>query len=84
MKTQNKKVISYVTKQGMILKKFRDTEQFFLNGGQSKTIIHFKMGLHKFMKKYPALKRPTLSSNYFKNNFNVIKTVCRNSVTLFL
>ena len=81
-KTQNKRAIGYKGKQGQPIKKFRDTVQFLEIVGQSKSTIHFKMGLHKFLKKY--LKKSTLSTNYFKNNFKeVIKTICKNNVKLF-
>ena len=69
IKTQNKKAIGYIAKQGEILKKFKDTQNFFDNVGQSKSTIYFKISLYKFLKKYPLLKTSTLQSIYFKNNF---------------
>ena len=69
IKTQNKKAIGYIAKQGEILKNFKDTQNFFDNVGQSKSTIYFKISLYKFLKKYPLLKRSTLQSIYFKNNF---------------
>ena len=41
------------------------------------------MGLYKFLKKFLALKKSMLSSNSFKNNFKVIKTVCKNNPKQF-
>ena len=41
------------------------------------------MGLFKFLKKFLALKKSMLSSNNFKNNFKVIKTVCKNNPKQF-
>ena len=76
MKTQNKRALG---KQGQLLKKFRETEQ---NVGQKKSKIYFKIGLYKCLKKYPKLKKSTLSSNYFQKNFKVIKIVCKNNITL--
>ena len=69
IKTQNKKAIGYIAKQGEILKIFKDTQNFFDNVGQSKSTIYFKISPYKFLKKYPLLKTSTLQSIYFKNNF---------------
>ena len=80
IKMQNKRAIVYIGKQGQLLKKFKDTKQLFEPVGQSKSIIHSNMGLCK-LNKYPTLEKSTLSSNYFKNNFRVIKTMCKNNVT---
>ena len=43
IKTQNKKIIWYIGKQGELLKKFRDTENFFDSVGQSRSAIYFKI-----------------------------------------
>ena len=82
IKMQNKRAIVYIGKQGQLLKKFKDTKQLFEPVGQSKSTIHSNMGLCK-LNKYPTLEKSTLSSNYFKNNFRVIKTMCKNNVTPF-
>ena len=46
IKTQNKRAVGYVGKQGQPLKKFREIEQFLENVEQSKSIIYFKIGLY--------------------------------------
>lgn len=46
-----------IIKQRQLLKKFRETEQFLENVGQSKSTVCFEIGLHKFLKKYPMLKK---------------------------
>ena len=51
IKTQNKKAIGYTGKQGELLKKFKDTENFFDNVGQSKSTIYFKISLDELLKK---------------------------------
>ena len=66
-----------------MLKKFRDTEGFVENIELSWSTIYFKIGLYKFLKKYPALKNATLSSHYFRNNFKTIKTVYKSNKKLF-
>ena len=69
IKTQIKKAIGYIGKQGELLKKFKDTENFFDNVCQSRSTICFKNSLYKFLKKYPLLKKSIIQSSYFKNNF---------------
>ena len=51
IKAQNKKAIGYIGKQGELLKKFKDTENFFDNVHQCRSTIYFKMSLYKFLKK---------------------------------
>ena len=80
IKTQNKKAIGYIAKQGEILKNFKDTQNFFDNVGQSKSTIYFKISLYKFLKKYPLLKTSTLQSIYFKNNFKTRRDLSRPSL----
>ena len=43
-----------------MLKTFKDTEGFVENVGLSRSTIYFKIGLYKFLKKYPALKNSSL------------------------
>ena len=68
---------AYVLKQGYILKKFKNTEQFFETLGLSKCTIYFKINLYKLIKKYPHLKNPHLSVQYFKDNFKMMKLLCK-------
>ena len=56
MKTQNKKAIGYIEKQGQLLKKSKDTEIFLQNFGQSQSTIYFKVGLCKFFEEIPEIK----------------------------
>ena len=51
IKTQIKKAVGYIGKQGELLKKFKDTENFFDNVGQSKSTIYFKISLDELLKK---------------------------------
>ena len=43
IKTQNKKMIAFVAKQGQMLKKFRNTEYFIKNIGLRRLSIYFKI-----------------------------------------
>lgn len=84
IKTQRKKVIAYVAKQGEILKKLKDLENFFENAEQSWSTVYYKIGLYKFLQKHPKLKNSMLPSIHFRNNFKSIKSVCKQYPTLFL
>ena len=83
IKTENKNNIRYESTQGQVLKNFKDTKEFVENVGLSQSTIYFKIGLYKFLKKYLALKNSSLSSHYFRNNFRMIKTVCKSNKELF-
>ena len=72
-----KKAIVDIGKQGELFKKFTG------NVGQSKSMIHSKISLYKFLKKYPLLETSTLQSSYFKNNFKTIKVVWKENSTFF-
>ena len=70
--------------QKQMLKKFKDKEGFVENIELSRSTIYFKVRLYKWSKKFAALKNSSFSSNYFKNNFKVIKMVCSSNEKLFL
>ena len=57
IKTQNKKAIGHIGKQGQLFwKKFKDPGNFFHNVGQSRLTIYFKISLYIFLRKYPLLE----------------------------
>ena len=67
-----------------MLKKFKDKEGLIEIVGLSRSTVCFKTGLYKYFKKFPALKNSRLSSQYFRNNFKLIKTVGNSNEELFL
>ena len=81
IKTQNKKILGYIGKKVELLKKFKDTENFFDNAVQSRSTMYFKISLCKFLKKYPLLKKSAFQLSYFKNNFKTIKVVYKENST---
>ena len=83
LKSSNKKIINIVAKQGELLKRFKDSDEFFASGGLSRSKIYFKMRLYKFLCKFLALRNSTHTPGYFKNNFKTIKKVCRENVDIF-
>ena len=66
-----------MAKQGHTLKKFKDSEQLFGEVGLSKLTVYFKKNLYKLTSNRPVLGRSTLSSHFLKNNFRLIKSICR-------
>ena len=48
-----------------------------------KTIINFKIAIIKFIDDYPKMRKSTLSLNFLKNNFRVIKDVCKEYASEF-
>ena len=56
IKTENKKEIGYIGKQGQLLKKLKDTEHFLGNFGQSRSKIYFKVSLINYWENILCLK----------------------------
>ena len=83
-KTGNKKTIRYEAKQRQMLKTFKEKERLIENVELSRSTVHFKIGVHKCLREFPALKNSSLSSHYFRNNFKLIKIVCNSNEELFL
>ena len=83
LKSSNKKIINIVAKQDELLKRFKDSDEFFDGVGLSRSNIYFKIRLYKFLCKFPALRNSTLTSSYFKNNFKIIKKVCKTNANIF-
>ena len=83
LKSSNKRIIDIVAKQGELLKRFNDSDEFFDGVGLSRSNIYFKIRLYKFLCKFPALRNSTLTSSYFKSNFKIIKKVCKANADIF-
>ena len=52
MKTQNERAIGSVEKQEQLLTNLGERENFLQNVRQKRSTVCFKIGLHKFFKKY--------------------------------
>ena len=83
MKGANKKIINTVKKQGELLKKFKEEDDFFDCVGLSRSNIYFEIRLYNFLCKLPVLKNSTLTSSYFQSNFKLIKKVCKANANPF-
>ena len=70
-------------KQGELLKRFKEEDEFFDCVGLSQSNIYFKIRLSRFFCKFSVLKNSTLTSGYFKNSFKLIKKVCKTNPDLF-
>ena len=83
LKGANQKIINIVGKQGELLRRFKEEDEFFNKVGLSKSNIYFKMRLFKFLCKFPMLKNSTLTPSYFKSNMKLIKKVCKANADIF-
>ena len=83
LKGTNKKIINIIGKQGELLKRFKEKDEFFNSVGLSKSNIYFKMRLFKFLCKFPVLKNSTLTPNYFRSNMKLIKKVFKANADIF-
>ena len=83
LKDPNKKIINIVGKQGELLKRFKEEDEFFDCVGLSRSNIYFKMRSFKFLCKFPVLKNSTLTRSYFKSNLKQIKKLCKANADIF-
>ena len=65
LKGENRKIINIVEKQGELLKKMKESDGFFSRVCLSRSNIYFKIRSHKFLCKFPILKKSTFTSSNF-------------------
>ena len=71
-------VVAY--QQGIVFKKYKDNNKFMSAVTKfkiHKTTINFKIGIIKFIDDYSKMRKSSISLNFRKNNFRVIKDVCK-------
>ena len=76
MKSKNNNVLSL----SIILKKYKENSKFTSAVAKfkiSKATINFKIGIIKFIDDYPKMRKSSISLHFLKNNFRVIKDVCK-------
>ena len=83
LKGANRKINYRVGKQGTLLKRFKEEDEFFDYVGLSRSNIYFKIRLYKFLSKFPVLKNSTLTSSYFKSTFKLSKKICKANADIF-
>ena len=72
--------------QGEIFKKFKTNSKFIsaVNAFKiSKATINFKIGIVEFINTYHKMEKSCISLYYSKDNFRIIKEVCRENVIEF-
>ena len=48
-----------------------------------KTTINFKIGIMKFIDDYSKMRKASISLHFLKNDFRVIKDICKENATEF-
>ena len=80
------KTSTIARKQGEIFKKFK-TDNKFMSAvkkfSTSKAPINFKTGIVEFINMYPRMEKSGTSLYYLKNNFKIIKEVCKENASEF-
>ena len=69
-----------------IIKNYKENSRFTSGVAKfkiSKTTINIKIGIIKFIDDYPKMRKPSISLHFLKNNFRVIKDVCKESSSEF-
>ena len=72
--------------QGIIFKKYKENSRFTSAVAKfkiHKTTINFKIGIIKFTDDYPKMQKSSISLHFLKNNFRVIKDVCKEHTSEF-
>ena len=66
--------------QGINFKKYKKNNKFMSAVTEfkiSKTTINFKIGIIKFIDDYHKMRKSCISLHFLKNNFRIIKDVCK-------
>ena len=75
LKSLNKKIINIVAKKDKLLKRFKDSDEFFYGVDLSRSNTYIKIRLYKFLCKFPALTKLTITPSYFKSKLGIIKNL---------
>ena len=84
IKTKKNNILLLAYHQGMIFKKFKENRKFtgaVANLKISKATIDFKIDIIKFIDDYPKMRKFLLI--FLKNNFRIIKEVCKEDASEF-
>ena len=80
IKSKKKNILTLAYNQGIIFKKYKENSKFTSAVAKfkiSKATINFKVGIIKFIDDYPKMTKSSISLPFLKNNFRVIKDVCK-------
>ena len=87
MKTKTNSILMLAYYQGIVLDKFRENNKFMsavTAFNISKATVNFKIGIIKFIDDYPKMRKSNISLHYLRNNFRVIKEVCKDHASEFI
>ena len=83
---EKNKTLGIARKQGEIFKKFKTVNKFMRaikKFNISKATINFKIAVVEFINMYPRMEKSGISLYYLKNNFKIIKEVCKDNAYEF-
>ena len=90
MKSKKNNILILAYQQGVIFKKFKESSKFtsaVANLKIGKATINFKIGIIKFIGDYPKMRKSSVSLHFkeqrTKNNFGIIKEVCKEHASEF-
>ena len=86
VKIKKNNTLTIARKQGEKFKKFKTNNKFIsaVNAFNiSKATINFKIEIVEFISMHPKMEKSCISLHYLKNNFKIIKNVCKENASKF-
>ena len=86
MKRKKNNILILAYHQGIIFKKYKENNRVTsaVAGFKiSRATVNFKIGIIKFINDYPKMKKSSISLHFLKNNFRLMKEVCKEHATEF-
>ena len=80
MMSEKNNILILAYHQGIIFKKHKENNRFTNAVARFKIIratINFEIGIIKFIEYYTKMKKTSISLHFLKNNFRLIKEVCK-------
>ena len=86
IKSKKNNIFILAYHQGLIFRKFKENNRLtgaVTNLKRNKATIDFKIGIIKFIEDYPKMQKSSVSLHFLKNNFRIMKEVCREHASEF-
>ena len=86
IKSKKNNILMIAYQQGEIFRRFKTNNKFISAISAfkiSKATINFKIAIVKFIDMFPKMQTSCISLYYLKNNFRVIKEVCKDHASEF-
>ena len=86
IKNKKNNILMLAYHQGIIFRKFKENNKFVSAVTEfkiNKTTISFTIDIVDFVDKYSRMRTSCISLHYLRNNFRVIKDVCKEHATEF-